>query len=159
MAVRLEHVSALLRQRGVRHHLDADQGVIRLVFTTQTYRNLRDERMVIVTLSTPQRGRIIRGVIDRAFAVGADAARSCGLFCSLAADTPLVGVEHDRDSDALRMVVESCVEDGRLTARQIVAMIDRLVEAAEVWAVASRLAIPRTDVAGRPHGGREQGAA
>ena len=34
------------------------------------------------------------------------------------------------------MVVETVVEDGRLTSLQLLSMVDRLVEAAEAWSVA-----------------------
>lgn len=156
MAVRIERVSALLERRGVRHHFDAEQGVVRLIFVTDTYRNLRKERLVVVTLATPAAGRILRGTIDRAFAVAEEAVQACGFFCRLAADTPLVAVEYDVDSATLRMVVESCIEDGRPTERQVLATIARLVEAAEVWSTAWRQAAAA--VAAR-HEGRDQGAA
>jgi hypothetical protein len=51
----------------------------------------------------------------------------------LAAGTPLVHAEYDADFENLRMVVETIVEDGSLTQLQLMSMIDRLVEAAEVW--------------------------
>jgi hypothetical protein len=139
MAVRLDDVAAALRQGGLRHHVDADQGVIRVIFVTETYRNLRDERLAIVTLSTPEEGRIVRGTIERAFAAGDDASQVCARLCRMAADTPLVGVEYDRDGDNLRLVVESCVEDARPTSRQVLSMIGRLVEAADVWFAAGGL--------------------
>lgn len=159
MAAHLEEISALLRQRGLQHHVDADQALIRVVFTTETYRNMRNERLAIVTLSTPDAGRLLRGTIERAFPPGGDAGRDCELLCRMAADTPLVGVEYDRDTENLRMVVESCVEDSRPTTRQVLSMVGRLVEAAEIWFTARQLAGVSAGTAAQPHGGREQGAA
>lgn len=119
MAVGIDDLAALLGACGMRHHVDAEQGVIRVVFVTETYRNLRDERLAIVTLATPEEGRIVRGTIEWAFACGGDAPRACEQFCRMAADTPLVGVEYDADGDNVRMVVESCLEDATATSQQV----------------------------------------
>ena len=43
--------------------------------------------------------------------------------------------EFDADFEDLRMVVETVVEDGTLSSLQLLSMVDRLVEAAEVWSV------------------------
>lgn len=157
MAVRLEDVAALLRHCSVRHHVDAEQGVIRVVFVTEAYRNLRDERLAIVTLATPEQGGTVRGTIERAFATGSDVSRACEQFCRMAADTPLVGVEYDPDGDNLRMVVESSIEDAA-ASQQVLSMLGRLVLAAEIWFRASRLADKPAE-SGHPHGRHDQDVA
>lgn len=159
MALRIEDLAGLLGQCGMRHHVDAEQGVIRVVFVTETYRNLRDERLAIVTLATSEEGRLVRGTIERAFACGSDAERACAVFCRMAADTPLVGVEYDPDGDNLRMVVESCLEDASATSQQVLAMLGRLVSAAETWFTAGRLADLPSGAAVDPRDRHEQGAA
>jgi hypothetical protein len=117
----------------VRHHVDREQGAIRVVFVTRNYHNLRGERLAIVRIDTPDAGHRCRVVIERAFPVGGEADVTCGRLCRLAAATPLVGVEFDADGEDLRLVAEMPVEDGTLTPLQLLSMVDRLVEAAEAW--------------------------
>jgi hypothetical protein len=134
MPTSLAACARLLAKLGLRHHVDADDGVIRLVFVTRGYKNLRGEYLAVVGLETPDDGRRVRACICRAFAPGADPARTCLALCRLAAEIPLVAVEFDADQGDLRLVVETAVEDGTLSASQVAAMVDRLVEAAEAWA-------------------------
>jgi hypothetical protein len=136
MAINLSQCAGFLSTAGIRHHVDADQGVLRLVFVTEHYRNLRGERLLIMTLETPDDGQRCRASIQRAFAAGGDVATSCLTLCRLAADTPLVAAEYDADFEDLRMVVETVVEDAEFTSAQLTAMVNRLVEAAEVWSIA-----------------------
>jgi hypothetical protein len=124
----------LLAEQGLRHHVDYEEAVIRLVFVTRQYRNLRGEKLVVMSIEAPDDGRRVRASIARAFAVDTDPAAACLAGCRLAADTPLVAVEFDADFSDLRLVVETAVEDGSLSQIQLVSMIDRLVEAAEAWA-------------------------
>lgn len=133
MATSLAACARLLASLGLRHHVDPDHDVIRLVFVTRQYRNLRGEHLVIVGLETPDDGRRVRAFISRAVTPGPDPAATCLALCRLAAEIPLVAVEFDADDEDLRLVVEMAIEDGSLVAPQLAAMIDRLVEAAEVW--------------------------
>jgi hypothetical protein len=133
MAFNLECCAELLSKERVRHHVDVEQAVIRAVFVTRHYKNLRGEKLAIAQITTPDDGRRCRVTLERAFAVGPDAAATCLALCRAAADTPLVGVEFDADCENLRMVIETAVEDGRLTRLQLLAMVDALVEAAEIW--------------------------
>jgi hypothetical protein len=133
MAVRLQRCAEFLAAARIRHHEDVEQGLIRVVRLTREYRNLRDEKLVILQIATPDEGRRCRVTIERAFAVGPDAAATCRELCRAAAETPLVGVEFDADFDNLRMVVETVIEDGDLTRRQLLSMVDSLTEAAEIW--------------------------
>ena len=134
MPTSLSQISKLLAGDGVRHHIDAEQGVIRAVFVSRCYKNLRGERLLVVHIETPDDGCRCRVSVPRAFAATGDVAATCIALCQLAADTPLVSAEFDADFEDLRMVVETVVEDGDLTALQLLSMIDRLVEAAEIWA-------------------------
>lgn len=136
----------LLSQQGLRHHMDSEEMVIRLVFVTRQYRNLRGEKLVVMSIEAPDEGRRLRLFISRAFASTHDPAAVCLTACRLAADTPLVAVEFDSDCDDLRLVVESAVEDGVIAPLQLMSMIDRLVEAAEAWS--SVLAATRPHVRG-----------
>lgn len=138
MPTTLTACARLLAQDGIRHHLDARDAAIRLVYVTQHYRNPRGERLAIVRLETPDGGRRLRASISRAFPTEGDPAALCLTCCRMAADTPLVGVEYDAEDEGLRLVAEAAIEDGRLTKRQVIAMVDRLVEAAEAWHVALR---------------------
>lgn len=133
MPINLSQCSQMLATDGVRHHVDAEQGVIRAVFVTRRYKNLRGEKLIVMTIEAPDDGHRCRVSIPRAFAVAGDMAATCRALCCLAADTPLVAAEYDADFEDLRMVVETVVEDGELTRLQLLSMVDRLVEAAEVW--------------------------
>ena len=133
MAFSLECCAEILAKGRIRHHVDAEQSMIRVVFVTREYKNLRGEKLAIAQITAPDDGRRCRVTLERAFAVGADPSATCLAFCRAAADTPLVGVEFDADCENLRMVIETAVEDGRLTRLQLLAMVDSLVEAAETW--------------------------
>ena len=133
MASNLSCCAQLLSQTRVRHHLDAEQSLIRVVFVTRHYRNLRGENLAIAQIATPDDGRRCRVTIERAFAPGPNPAATCLALCKAAADTPLVGAEFDAECENLRLVIETVVEDGGLTVRQLLSMVDSLVEAAEAW--------------------------
>jgi len=133
MAASLQRCAEFLSAACIRHHDDLEQGVIHVVRLTRQYQNLRDEKLAILQITVPAEGRRCRVTIERAFAVGPDAAATCWELCRAAADAPLVGVEFDADFDNLRMVVEVAVEDGELTQRQLVSMVDTLAETAEIW--------------------------
>lgn len=146
MATSLQQCAEHLAAERVRHHVDREQGVIRVVRVTREYRSLRDEKLAILQVTTPDDGRRCRVTLERAFAVGPDVAAMCRDLCQAAAVTPLVGVEFDVDFDNLRLVVETVVEDGDLTRRQLVSMVDALAEAADTWHTAVRA--PRLSAAG-----------
>jgi len=158
MPTSLSACARLLAKLGLRHHVDADDGVIRLVFVMREYRNLRGEHLAVVGLETPDEGRRVRAYISRAFAPGADPASTCLALCGLAADMPLVAVEFDADQGDLRLVVEAPVEDRTLSASQVAAIIDRLVEAAETWAPLME-SVCGQPPAGSPVTKRKRGAA
>ena len=130
---RLSHCAEILSKERVRHHVDVEHNVIRLVFVTRHYRNLRGEKLAIAQIAAPDDGRRCRVTIERAFAPGPDAAATCLALCRAAADTPLVGIEFDTDCENLRLVAETVVEDGGLTRRQLLSMVDSVVEATEAW--------------------------
>jgi len=71
--------------------------------------------------------------LERAFVCRGSIAEHCATACRLAAETPLVKVEHDAPGDSLRLVVDTFVGDGRLTGRQLIGMVDAVVSAAEAW--------------------------
>lgn len=136
MAISLSQCAKLLAREGVRHHFDVEEGAIRAVFVTRSYRNLRGERLLIVRLDTPDDGHRCRAAVQRAFPASADPAATCLACCRMAAETPLVAVEYDAETEDVRLVVETVVEDGKLTQLQLLTMVDRLVEAAETWSAA-----------------------
>lgn len=133
MPITLTQCAEILAGEAVRHHVDDDEQAVRIAFVTRKYRNLRGERLAIVRLETPDNGYRCRASIERAFACEGDMAAICMTACELAAATPLVSVEFDQPCENLRLVVETAVEDGTLTPLQVMSMVDRLVEAAEMW--------------------------
>lgn len=146
MAFSLDCCAEILSKERVRHHVDVDEDVIRVVFVTRHYRNLRGERLAIAQISMPDDGRRCRVTLERAFAPGSDAAATCLALCRAAAATPLVGVEFDAECDNVRMVVETVVEDAGLTRLQLLWMIDSIIDAAEIW----QAAVERMDDTVRP---------
>lgn len=138
MSDRLVAWARLLETEGVRHHVDEEDEVIRVVFVTREYKNRRGERLAIVMIEAPDDGRRVRATIRHAFPPGPDAARACFAACCLAAMTPVVGAEYDPDEEELRLVAEVPVEDGSLTAIQLTTLIDSLVAAAERWEATMR---------------------
>lgn len=131
MTTTLQECASLLVEQRLSHCTDEEDGVIRLLFTTTAYRNPRDERLAIVTIDAPDEGRRLRASIRHAFSVENDAAGLCLTACRLAAEMPLVGAEYDADDEEFRLVCEMPVEDAVPTRRQLVALVDRLLDAAE----------------------------
>lgn len=131
MAVTIGELAELCAAGGLRHHLDAEEGTIRVVFVTRDYVNARGERLAILRIEAVEGGTRCRVVLERAFATGRRAAATCLAICEATGDVPLVRIEHDRASRSLRLVAELAIEDGTVTARQLFALIDGLVEAAE----------------------------
>lgn len=142
MPMNLSRCATILSRDGVRHHVDAEENAIRAVFVTRQYRNPRGERLAIVRIETPDDGYRCRVTIERAFAVGPDAATTCLALCRMAADTPLVGIEFDEPEENFRLAIEAVVEDGELTRLQLLSMVDRIVEAAELWHAAHDATAP-----------------
>jgi hypothetical protein len=133
----LSQCTEILAKERVRHHVDVEGNVIRVVFVTRHYRNIRGEKLAIAQIAAPDDGRRCRVTIERAFAAGPDAAATCLALCQAASDTPLVGIEFDADCENLRLVAETVVEDGGLTRRQLLSMVGSVVEAAEAWQAAA----------------------
>jgi hypothetical protein len=148
MAFSLACCAEVLSEQRLRHHVDQEQQVIRLVFMTRSYRNLRGERLLIAQLTLPDEGRRCRISVERAFAAGPSPEKTCLRLCRAAAETPLVGVEFDADFENVRLVAEVVVEDGSLTKLQLLAMVDAVVGAAECWQ--SALSDVSRSAAGRP---------
>ena len=138
MSTTLSACARLLTEARVRHHVDVHDAAIRLVFLTRHYENPRGEKLAVVGIETPDDGHRLRVSIVRAFAANGNQAAACLALCRLAAETPLVGVEYDADGDGIRLVAETPIEDGRVTKRQLLAIIDAVVEAAETWHTALR---------------------
>ncbi len=136
MPITQKECAAYLSAAKIRHHYDPQDDVTRVVWITNHYVNRRAERLAIITLALPDSGRRFRLSIERAFDVGDDPAGLCLSLCCCAADTPLVGVEYDVDSENIRLVIDVAVEDGTLSSEQLLVMFGRLIEAAECWAVA-----------------------
>jgi len=136
MPISLADLSGLLSKAGLRHHVDAEEGVIRVVLVTCRYQNPRGEHLAIVTVRLADEGGSCRAAVERAFPVAADAAAACLAACGVTATIPLVAVEHDCLTGCLHLVAEMPVEDGEITPAQIGTLVDRLIEGAEAIHVA-----------------------
>lgn len=140
MAVTVGELAALCEAGGLRHHLDAEEGVIRVVLVTRWYCNARGERLAILRIEAADRGMRLRVMLDRAFATEGNPAAVCLAVCEATGDVPCVRLEHDALSHSLRLAAEMPVEDAHVSARQLFALIDHVVAAAEAGqrALASR---------------------
>lgn len=139
MAVTIGELAGLCEAGGLRHHLDAEQGVIRIVLVTRCYCNARGEQLAIIQLEAADRGTRVRVALERAFATEGSPAGTCLTICHATSDVPFVRVEHDEPSRSLRLVAEMPVEDASVSTRQLFALVDHVVAAAEAgqWALAS----------------------
>ncbi len=129
----LRDCTSALKQTDLRFNHDEAEQVIRLVFVTNRYQNRRGEHLAVVTAAVLDLGQRLRVSIERAVEVGDDPAATCLLACRFAAAMPLVGVEYDDEFENLRLVADVPIADGSLTPLQLRTMIDRLVDAAELW--------------------------
>jgi hypothetical protein len=143
MPVTIEMLSQLLASGGVRHHLDSDEGAIRVVFVTRTYLSPRSERLAILRVEAAEGGCLCRVALERAFSGGTRVAATCLAVCEAVAGVPLARVEPDSESRSLRLVAELPVEDGNVTPRQLFALLDAVVEAAEAGQAAIATRKPR----------------
>ncbi len=131
MPLNMRRYAQLLAEQGLKHHLDAEEGVLRMLLVTRVYRNARGENVLILTVDAPDDGDRLRARIAFAFPPGDDPARLCLLLCRLTAETPLVAVEFDAEREDLALVAEMPVIDGSVTVRQLLALVNGLVAAAE----------------------------
>lgn len=131
MPVALENLSKLLISGGVRHHLDADEHAIRVAFVTQRYRNARAEQLAILRIEATDGGCLCRVTLERAFTGGPRVAARCLALCEAVGSVPLARIERDATGDGFRLVAELPVEDGAVTPRQLFALLDAVVAAAE----------------------------
>lgn len=131
MPLNMRRYAQLLAEQGLKHHLDAEEGVLRMLLVTRGYRNARGENILILTVDAPDDGDRLRARIAFAFPPGDDPARLCLLLCRLTVETPLVAVEFDAEREDLALVAEMPVIDGSVTARQLLALVNGLVAAAE----------------------------
>lgn len=131
MAVTIDELATLCGVAGLRHHLDAEEGVVRVVLVTKCYVNPRAERLAIMRIEAAEAGTRCRVALERAFALERRAAATCLALCRATSDVPLVRLEHDEASRSLRLVAEMPIEDGQVTPRQLCALIDGVVAAAE----------------------------
>jgi len=152
MAMTLGELAEQLTTGGLRHHVDAGEQAIRVVFVTRCYVNPRGERLAILRLEATDGGTSFRVTLPRAFAAGSAVASTCLALCEAVMDVPLARIEHDSVSGTLQLTAEMPVEDGVLTARQVFALLDAVVEAAEAGEIALRGSDGDTSAAAR---GRE----
>jgi hypothetical protein len=131
MAVTIGELAELCSAGGLCHHLDAEEGAIRVVFVTHDYVNARGERLAILRIEVFEGGTRCRVVLERAFATGRRAAATCLALCEATGDQHLVRIEHDQANCSLRLAAAMPVEDGAVTPRQLFSLIDGLVHAAE----------------------------
>jgi len=131
MAMTLGELAEQLTTGGLRHHVDAEEQAIRVVFVTRCYVNSRGERLAILRLEATDGGTSFRVTMPRAFAAGSAVAATCLALCEAVSEVPLARVEPDATSGTLQLAAELPIEDGSVTPRQVFAVLDALVEAAE----------------------------
>lgn len=121
----------LLEKAGIRHHLDSEQGVIRVVFCTTAYRNPRGERFAIVTLDAPIGSGCLRATIAPAFTAGPSLAVVCRTASALVDDLPSIGVRHDAATGSISLSCTLLLGRGRVSVDGICLLLDEVVSAAE----------------------------
>ena len=136
MPLTLKDCAERLQTAGLRHHLDVEERVIRVVVVTSRYLNRRGEHLAIITIAVQDEGERVRLSIERAFDASPDPAGTCLVACGCAAATPFVAAEYDADFDNLRLVIEAVVPKRGFAAAVLASLVDRLVGAVEAWQVA-----------------------
>lgn len=131
MPVTIQDLSSLLGSGGIRHHVDETERSIRVVIVTRRYRNPRAEGLAILRIDAADEGNRCRVSLDRAFAPARRVAALCLDLCRALADVPLATVAYDAATRAVQLRAEVPVEDGSITPRQLFALLDAVVEAAE----------------------------
>jgi len=131
MAIDLTELAVLLRVSGIRHHVDVEEGVIRVVWVTRSFENLRGERHAILRIEPTCAGRVCRVTLARVADCGERAAASCERLARVAAHEPLVGVEYDPLKADLRLAAAAWVEHREFAPTELLAMIRGVIGAAE----------------------------
>lgn len=131
MGTTIGELSAICGRAGLRHHLDSDELVICAVLVTPRYLSARGERLAILRIEAPDSGNRCRVALERVCPVGRSPAGTWLAAARCLGDLPFVRLEDDPASQSLRLVAEMPVEDGAVTMRQLCALLDGVVAAAE----------------------------
>ena len=137
MGMTIGELSAICERAGLRHHLDPEELVIRVVLVTPRYVNARGEPLAILQIEAPDSGNRCRVVLERVCPVGRTPADTWLAAMRCLGDLPFVRLEEDLASHSLRLVAEMPLEDGAVTMRQLCALCDGIVAAAEAVQAAS----------------------
>ena len=131
MGMTIGELAALCERAGLRHHLDPEELVIRVVLVTPRYVNARGEPLAILQIEAPDSGNRCRVVLERVCPVGRTPADTWLAAMRCLGDLPFVRLEDDSASRSLRLVADIPVEDGAVTIRQLCVLCDGVVAAAE----------------------------
>lgn len=146
MAHGIHQLSALLASHGIRHHLDDEELVIRIVLPMRRYLSLRREPLAVVRIEITDTGQICRASIAPGFRPDGNLATACLAIASGLIDQSCVAVHHAAGSDTLDLVAAMPFDAASATADQLCALIDHLCAAADhVQGCLDRLFPPRQD--------------
>lgn len=141
MAVNLEQLEAFLVEADLKYRLE-DAGHLLTGFATQAYENEDGRRGIAVAVMLSDDGRVLEFTAPRLYD-----SRRCRapekLFESLLAiamRTQLVRFELDPEDGEIRCTVSYPVEDGGLTRRQFMRLLEAVPRAIDRWHPVIRLA-------------------
>jgi hypothetical protein len=144
MAVNLEQLEAFLVEADLKYRLE-DEGHLLTGFTTQAYENEDGRRGIAVAVMLSADGRVLEFTAPRLYD-----SRRCHapekffeVLLAIAMRTQLVRFELDPADGEIRCTVTYPVEDGGLTRRQFMRLLEAVPRAIDRWHPVIRLAADR----------------
>jgi len=133
MPVSLEHLERFLTAQRLKYRRDADQLVTG--FEAKRFRDDQDRAGIAVVIRLDEDGRYLE-----LLAPGIYNSRSCrhpaALFqvlLDITMRTKMIRFEHDPADGEIRCTIECPIEDGSLTERQFIRMLECLAESIDRW--------------------------
>lgn len=127
----IHHLSALLATHGLRHHVDDEELVIRIVLPMRRYLSLRREPLAVVRIEITDMGQTCRASIAPGFRPEGSLAAACLAIAGGLIDCSCVAVHHAAGSDTLDLVAAMPFDSASVTADQLCVLIDHLGAAAD----------------------------
>ncbi|MFM7206727.1 MAG: YbjN domain-containing protein [Planctomycetaceae bacterium] len=142
MPINLERLEAMFVEAGLKYRLE-DAGHLLTGFATTSYENEDGRRGVAVAVTVSEDGEFLECTAPRLYDArrSRDPGRLFQALLDITMRTKLVRFEHDPEDGEIRCTVCYPIEDGGLTARQFLRMLQAIPKAVDRWNPVIRLAI------------------
>jgi hypothetical protein len=142
MAMHMERIEAFLESEGLKYRFH-DQGHLLTGFRTESYRSADGLQGMAIAVRLTEGGEYLE-CIAPALYDATDCPRPEELFrllVSIMGRSKMIRFEFDPDDNEIRASIECALEDGCLTKRQFLRMLQALPELVDKWDPAIRAAI------------------